>query len=239
MLEVIVPDRVWGAEHDLYMPGGVHFRGRMTVVRLASGGLWLHSPVPVDDALAAELAALGPVEHLVAPSRLHHLHVGPAQERYPHALAWAAPGLPEKRRDLRFDGVLPDGVPWASEIEPLLVEGIPWMNEVVFLHRASRTLVVTDLFFHIHEVANLRSRVLFTLYGVLGRPMQSPVVWVMTRDRAAAGRSARRILGWDVERAVPAHGRVLHDDAHAVLERVLARMARGAPAALGASGATG
>ena len=44
---------------------GLHVGARMTVVKLSSGGLLLHSPVPVDDALAAELAVLGEVTHIV------------------------------------------------------------------------------------------------------------------------------------------------------------------------------
>jgi len=37
-----IAENLWGAEHDLFLPGGVHLRGRMSVVRLASGGLLLH-----------------------------------------------------------------------------------------------------------------------------------------------------------------------------------------------------
>ena len=37
---------------------GLHVGTRMTVVKLSSGGLLLHSPVPVDEDLAAELACL-------------------------------------------------------------------------------------------------------------------------------------------------------------------------------------
>ena len=72
MLQAIGDD-IWVVDHDFFN-FGIHFPGRMTVIRLKSGGLWLHSPVPIDDELAAQLAELGPVEHLVGPNLFHHVH---------------------------------------------------------------------------------------------------------------------------------------------------------------------
>ena len=219
---------LWSVHNDLFLPGGVHFPGRMVVVELASGGLLLHSPVPIDAACQAELAALGPVEHIVAPNKLHHLYVEACQQAFPEATTWAAPGLAQKRPDLRFDATLPasgqSAPPWAADFEPCFIPGIPWMNETAFLHPPSRTLVVTDLFFNLVEVANRRSRWLFTLYGVFGRPTQSPVVWWMTRDVALAGAAAQSLLAWRPERLVPAHGAVVEVDATSVLAAVLQRL---------------
>jgi len=219
-----------GFEHDLFMPGGLHFRGRTTIVRLPTGGVLLHSPNPVDDALAAEIEAIGPVEVLVAPNNLHHLHFGAAAERWPDAETWAAPGLPAKRPDLTFDKVLGRDTPsWAHTFQPHFIAGIPWMDEHVFFHPETGTLVVTDLFFHIHDLANWGSRLFFRLYGVYQKAAQSPIVRFMAKDKPAAGRSARALLALPVERLVPAHGRVVDHDAAAVLERVLARQLSWAP----------
>lgn len=228
MLTPIAPD-VWGVEHDLYMPGGLHFPVRMTVIRLPDGGLWLHAPVPIDDVLAGELEALGPVRHLVAPNALHHLYFGDAAARYPDAKTWAAPTLAEKRSDLSFDGTLDDdSPPWVDVIDGIFVHGIPWCSETVFLHRPSKTLLVTDLFFNMQRPANRRSRFFFWLLGVLGRPKQSPILKMQTKDKAAAAASGRRILEWGFERAVPAHGPVVEADAQRVVAAVLGPMiARG------------
>ncbi len=48
------------------------FTTRMTIVRLADGGLWVHSPIELGADLAAAVDALGPVRHLVAPNRIHY-----------------------------------------------------------------------------------------------------------------------------------------------------------------------
>jgi len=79
---------------------------RMTVIKLADGGLFLHSPVKLDPELRAALDQLGPVRFVAAPNRAHHLFVGDYIGAFPEATIFAAPGLPEKRKDLNFHGVL-------------------------------------------------------------------------------------------------------------------------------------
>jgi hypothetical protein len=219
-----ITDELWGATYDLMMNGIVHFPGRMTVVRLADGGLWLCSPIPIDDALAAELAALGPVAHIVAPNRLHHLHLPGAIERYPKATVWAAPGLPEKRKDVSFHGVLDDEAspPWSDELPHVFLAGSPWMNEVVFLHRASRSLVITDLMFNLHHVRGWFTRLVLRMVRAYRRPGQSRLVRVTTKDRDAFATSLRRMLAWDIDRIVLAHGEIVADDPKGTLAGALA-----------------
>lgn len=43
----------------------------MAVLRLSDGSLWVHSPVNLDDDLAAALAELGEVKHIVTPNYEH------------------------------------------------------------------------------------------------------------------------------------------------------------------------
>jgi hypothetical protein len=238
MLTALASD-LWGAETDLFLPGRLHFRCRMTVVRLPTGEVLLHSPIPVDPPLAAAIDGLGPVRHLVAPNNLHHLFLGEAQARWPGATTWAAPGLPDKRPDLRIDRVLGrDRAAWEDTLVPHFIEGIPWMAEHTFEHPASRTLLVTDLLFHFHagDVANWGSRTFFRLLGVLDRAKQSPLLRLQTRDRAAAARSCHALLGLELDRVVPAHGRVVEGEIRATLTSALSWMLAGAVPALPQTG---
>ena len=57
----------------------------MTVIQLAGGGLWLHSPIRLDDALRAALDAMGPVRFIVAPNKAHHLFAKKCLAMYPQA----------------------------------------------------------------------------------------------------------------------------------------------------------
>ena len=100
---------LWGADGTAPQPGGVVLPTRMTIARLRDGSLWLHSPVEVDDALAAEIDALGEVRTLVAPNLLHYRFLGAAAARWPTAKVLGAPGLARKRPDLRIDGELVEG----------------------------------------------------------------------------------------------------------------------------------
>jgi hypothetical protein len=51
-------------------PGGsIPFPTRMVVVRLSSGDLFVWSPTELDGGLRAQLDTLGPIRHLVSPTR--------------------------------------------------------------------------------------------------------------------------------------------------------------------------
>jgi len=142
-----------------------------TIVRLPDGGTLVYSPVPIGDAIAAEIEAIGPVRHLVAPSRLHHRWAGDAARRWPAARLQAAPGLKVKRPDLRIDAELGEqGAPpeWGGVLDAVLVGGAPRFSEVVLFHRASGTLLCADLVFHITRPANLSTRLLLCLGGTGG-----------------------------------------------------------------------
>lgn len=201
---------------------------RMTVVRLASGDLWLHSPVPLDDPTKGALDRLGPVRFVAAPSLVHHLYVGDYAKAYPDAVLCAAPGLPEKRTDLHFQHVLDDSVepPWGDEIAMHLFRGAPRINEVVFFHPATRTLVLTDLAFNVQRGAANRARIFHALVGATGRFGPHRIVRSVIRDRAAAHRSVGAILEWDFERIVVTHGEVLESDGRRRLEEAFAYLGR-------------
>lgn len=84
---------------------------RCTLLSLSSGGLAVISPVDVDDALAAKIDALGPVEHLIAPNSFHHLYVNKAAARWPSAKVHISLALKKKWPNLRFDHLLGDALP--------------------------------------------------------------------------------------------------------------------------------
>jgi hypothetical protein len=117
----------------------------MTVLRLDEG-LCLHSPVAIDAATRAAIDGLGPVRAIIAPSNCHHFFVASAQRAFPGARTYGVPGLEAKRKDLRFDALLGEDPPalWAGQMEQVAI-GNRLMHEVDFLHRASRTLITTDL----------------------------------------------------------------------------------------------
>ena len=189
---------------------GFEIGARMTVVRFADSRLLLHAPVAARPELVREVAALGVVTHLVAPNRFHHLYAGEWQRLFPDASLFVAPGLESKRPDLRIAGVLgrePEPG-WAGTLEQEPIGGFPIPGEVVFFHRPSATLILTDLAFNVGPRSPAITRLAFRLGGAFGRVSPTPIERLLVRDRAAFRRSLERVLEWPFERVVVAHGEV-------------------------------
>ncbi|XYH99437.1 DUF4336 domain-containing protein [Sorangium sp. So ce1128] len=222
MLRAIAED-VWAYEKDFRMPVG-YLPSRTTVVRRADGGLVIHSPLAFDDDAARAIDALGEVRALVAPSCLHHLFLKAATERWPRASVLGAPGLERKLGGLPFTPLPPSGVApeIGDDLGVRLVEGVPYIREHVFLHARSRTLIVTDLLFNVHEVRSFGMKVFLWLGGAWKKTAQDHVWRLLMRDRAAAARSVADVLAWDFERVVVAHGDIVEEDAKERLRKALA-----------------
>jgi hypothetical protein len=211
-------------------PVSLPFPTRMAIIRLRSGGLWIWSPTAPTPELFAELDALGPVEHLVSPNKFHYAAIPAWKERYPRATAWASPGVRERARsrkiDVAFDADLGDDAPssWTQDIDQLVFRGSRFMEEVVFFHKASSTLILTDLVMALEpERVRPRLRWLLGLGNTLW-PGQTPrEVQATSWGRKPQARACyQRILQWQPRRVLFAHGRFYLDDAMAQLERAFA-----------------
>jgi Domain of unknown function (DUF4336) len=222
---------LWSIAHTMRFPGGVRIPTRMSVVRLGEGDLWVHSPIPVDDALAAEIAALGQVRYVVAPSASHHIFVGPFAARFPEAKLFAAPGVAKKHPELTFAGTVgrkEDGdedaaLPWAGAIDQVFLAGAPQLSEVVFFHRESRSLLVSDLLFNMTEPETWVTGMLLRVMGTYKRLARSRLWSRFAKDRRALKASIEKVIAWDFVRLLPAHGAVFESgDTHAQVREQLA-----------------
>lgn len=227
-LAPFVPNRIWTKKYPIHYAGCDLF-ARTTFVRLNSSELFVHSPGPLDDALGAELAALGPVTHIVAPGSYHYFYVAQWQAAFPNATAWICPGVERKRPDLEFDWFLSDHSPdpWKDEIDQVLVRGNRFIWEIAFFDRSSKTLILTDLVENIGEQTEGTNWVLrFWWKAVMHMwdvPKPAPEYQMGWKDKAAAKRSLERILAWDFERVIIAHGENVETDAKAVVRDAWAK----------------
>ncbi len=210
---------LWAIDQHLRV-GGLDLGARSCVVRLRDGGTLVHAPGPLTAGLRDEISALGPVRALVAPNLLHHMYLAESALAFPQARVFGAPGLREKLGSTRIDEVLGDEPPaiWAAELDQLLVRGTPGLNEVVFLHRASRTLLCLDLCFNVVRSASLFTRVFMRANGAYGRFGPSRLFrYTILRNARALRQSVDRILEWDFDRVTVAHGDVLESGGRDVL----------------------
>ncbi len=202
-------DDLWVATMPLRFLG-IELGARMTVVRLPDGALLLHSPIRADAPLVREVEALGAIAHLVAPNRMHHLFIAEWKQALRAATIHAAPGLDRKRPDLEIDGMLGEEADpaWASVLDQVVMRGAPFLSEVVFFHRPSATLILTDLAFNIGSSAPGLTQAFFRLAGTHGRLAPPALEQLLVRDRAAFAAAREEVLAWPFERIIVAHGEV-------------------------------
>ncbi len=195
----------------------------MTVIRLQSQEIVVISPIRMTEALVAQLDRLGNVAYIIAPNLYHYLFAADCKTRYPAAIFWAAPGLKEKRPELPIDYVIEPTAVDSSEsrlwscLEFILFEGfrtlgsggIDELNECIFFHKATRTLIVTDTVFHFDESFPLLTRLAIKMSGGYRKLSPSMLEKIATRDNAKVRRSVDRVLEWDFERVIMAHGSII------------------------------
>jgi hypothetical protein len=230
-LNVLKPfaDQVWivdGPEIGMrYFGLTFPFPTRMTVIRLPAGDLWVHSPIAWNDELGGAIAKLGPVHYLIAPSTLHYWYLPDWQARFPKARSYGPPGLMAKaRRPLAIDETLHERPPaaWNGVFDLCLFPG-SILTELDFLHRPSRTLILTDLIENF-EPARVRSRLLRWLtqtFGAADPDGKAPFDMQLSfrGHRREVRAAAERLIAWAPERIILAHGRCYEADAVRELRR--------------------
>jgi hypothetical protein len=176
--------------------------------------------------LVSEVLALGTPCYAVEPNKLHHLALTAWVRRFPELQLYAPPGLMEKRTDLRFSAELTDEAPreWRQEIAQIRIQGSVAMTEVIFFHRPSRTCFVGDLIQKHHPKAMSGwKRMVMRADGLVGADGSTPREWRLTfLNRGLAREGLDRVLQWEPERLVIAHGTCAERDAITVLRKSLA-----------------
>ncbi|MCF2905651.1 DUF4336 domain-containing protein [Octadecabacter sp. CECT 8868] len=212
---------------------GIPFPTRMTVVRLRDGGLWIHSPIHMSDEVLRNVNALGEVKHLIAPNWIHYASVGTWSDAFPDAITWGAPGVEDRARSrnvpLRIDNTFGPNVvpPWADEIEWHHVQGSTTHQEVVFFHKASRTLILTDLIENFEKTqVSVWMWPLLRLAGNTDPDGKMPIDMANTfrKGRDHLRRSVEHMIAWAPRRVIIAHGRWYRKNGVAELRRAFRKV---------------
>lgn len=230
-LDVLKPvgDEVWIVDSGPLHVFGLALPIRMTVLRLSSGDLWLHSPTRFTEELRAQLERHGRIAHLIAPDTAHWSYLREWQRKCPDTLTWAAPGLRQRRQvqraGIRIDHILSDTSPpdWISELEQITVRGLGF-NEVDFFHRSSRTLIMTDLVQSLEaEYLPTFTRIMARLNGIAAPQSRAPIYLrlAVKANKREAARAAIRLVEWQPERVIFSHGRWFERDGTEALKQSL------------------
>lgn len=199
------------------------FPTRMTVLRLGSGELFVHSPTPLALSLKQEVEAIGQPKWIVGPNRIHYWWIPEWHNAYPAASVYIAPRV-RAQAGGHIDFAAHDlegssGYPWDDTIATLPVCG-SYMDEFEFFHRPSRTLILTDLIenFEPRKLGFLM-RWLTRLGGVQDPDGQTPRDLRLTFGRTTLQRAVETMIAWDPERIILAHGRWYEANGRAELRR--------------------
>lgn len=202
---------IWTMDYPIKLVGFA-FNARMSVVRLADDKLLLHSPGPIEDAVAAAIDELGEVRYIVAPGLFHHLYVAQAQARFPHAETYICPGVECRNPSLSFDWILGSRAPaaWCDTMNQELIRGSRYVWEVAMLHKPSKTLLLVDSIEYITDQTAGVNWPLAALWKLVlrmwNKPKPAPEYQFGWRDKRAARTSLSSILEWDFDKIVLSHG---------------------------------
>ena len=204
---------------------GFPYPTRMVVVQLSDGSLWVWSPVALSQDLADAVNALGPVRYIVSPNKLHHLFLREWIDHWPDARLYAPPGLARKKSNLHFYAQLGD-VPdpsWRRDIDQVIFRGSFAVTEVTFFHRQSRTAIVGDLIQRFPDTHYSGwKRLVIRLGGIAGENGGTPRDWRASFLRRGPAKAAlRKVLAWNPERLVIAHGLCAHNGARKIVAAAL------------------
>jgi len=182
---------------------GANMRRNVSVIRLASGKLIIHSTAPFSTTDVAVISALGGPAWLVDTLLRHDTFARQGKAAFPQAQYLAPAGF-----SIPAGPLLPPPAEWKDEIAIAAIDGAPDFGEVVMLHRPSRTLVVADLLFNFGEEEGWWTKLLLSAAAVGGQyqPGMTKPFKAAIKDPAAFASSIREILAWDFDRIVVGHG---------------------------------
>lgn len=218
---------VWVAEQPLrYF--GLSVGTRMTVIRLENRELLAISPIAISKEIIDYLSRIGSVKHIVAPNLYHYFFAAEFKAHYQGATLWAAPGLKAKEPNLPIDQTIEamTGSLW-NGIEHIRFDGFKTLgpggfellNECVFFHAKSRTLILTDTAFHFDESFPLLTRFASKVTGDYKSLSPSIFERIATVEKDRVKESIDKVMMWDFDRVVMAHGSILEQGGKAALAR--------------------
>jgi Domain of unknown function (DUF4336) len=217
---------IWTHEDEIAL-GGAPLRLRMTVVRLATDRLWIHSPTAISDELISEISELGEVGYVVGPNNAHNLFLEEWMLAFPGADLMVSAGIPKKLK--LKDGFESMGAgfdnPWAPDLDRIFMPGVGFFDESVFLHKKSRSLILTD-YIQNYEGGHKTfvQKFVFAPLGFRGVCIAPPLkIGFFHKDKSGFRESVQRIKQWEFDRIVVTHGDIIEKDARATFDRLSER----------------
>lgn len=216
-----IDENLWLLPYPLKMLG-VDLRRNVTVIRLVSGELIIHSTGPFSAEDLAAIRALGRPAWLLDGILRHDTFARQGRDAFPEAIYLAPPGFSEIV-GFPTTPIIPAPDAWIDELLAIELEGAPEAREVAFLHVASRTLILTELVFNFADEQPLWTEILLRVaVGGEHHPGMPRPVKAGVQDEAAFRASLDAMLAWDFDRIIVGHGDVIETGSKEKLRTALA-----------------
>lgn len=196
------------SKYPLTILGTNHGR-TVTVIRLSSGKVIVHSMAPFTSEDLAEIRDIGQVAWLVEAMLLHDTYAAEGPKHFPGIPFLGPPGFGGVV-GFPVEGLLPAPGEWEDEIRVLRLRGAPKLEEHLFLHIPSRTLIVADLVFNFRQDEQGWNRFFHRhVAGFRRYPGTSRIFRLFVSDKTAFRQSLTELMAWDFDRIIPGHGEVI------------------------------
>lgn len=213
-------ENLWIKGYPLSVLGTRHGRN-VTVIRLSSGQLVIHSMAPFPNADIEGILALGEPGWLVESMLLHDTYAREGRDRFPDVPFLGPPGFSEIVK-FPTEPLFPPPLEWQGEIEVVPIRGAPKLEEQAVIHLPSRTLILADLIFNFPADESGWNRFFHRhIAGFKRYPGMSRIFRLFIKDKDAFRASIDELLAKDFDRIVVGHGNVIETDGKALLVRGL------------------
>lgn len=217
---VTIADNLWMLRYPLKLVGCSLGRN-VTVIRLSTGQLVVHSTAPFTQEDISRILSWGEPAWLVDSTNFHDTCADLGRAAFPDIPYLIPSGFPKATGRLEHS-ILPCPEEWGDELQVVELAGMPKLNEHVFFHAPSRTLILSDLLFNLGEDAGKWTTFFFRVVsGMSGYPNQSRLFRSMIRDPDAFRRTLDIMMEWDFERVIVAHGEPITVDAKEIVRTIL------------------
>lgn len=226
-----VDENIWIVDGDKIHLMGIPFSTRMTIIRLKNNDLFIHSPTPLTPSLKQEVEALGKIKHLISPNWIHYAYINQWQQAFDDTVAWASPNVRHRAKktntQIEFNRDLDETAEaeWADEIDQIIVYGSKVHVEVVFFHRSSKTLILTDLIENFEaDKLPFWFKWLAKAAGILDPNGKQPRDMQISfwNGKQQLRHAVNQMISWQPKKIILAHGRWYQQNAVAELKRAFA-----------------
>ncbi|TLD72798.1 hypothetical protein FEM03_01630 [Phragmitibacter flavus] len=215
-----IAENLWLIAYPLKMLGA-DLRRNVTIVRLSSGKLLIHSTAPFSADVTAAIKELGEPGWLLDGILRHDTFAEEGRTAFPDIPYLAPEGFSEVVGFPTLP-IIPAPMEWNEELVALEIAGAPDARDTALLHVPSRTLILTELIFNFHDDEPLWTELLLKVaVGGEHAPGVPRPVKHGVKDEAAFKNSLETILLWDFDRIIMGHGDVIETDGKSKLRAAL------------------